>query len=306
MRIFLTGATGYIGTAVLDAIVRAGHEVTALVRSAERAATVDRRGVRMCVGDLADPASFAEAAANHDGYIHAAFNSSAHGAEIERAALDMLIGIARQSPPRDSRPRVFIYTSGVWVLGHTVEPAAEDAPLNPTPLVAWRPEHERLVLDGATSGLRTVVVRPGVVYGSNRGIIGELFKEAANGLIRVIGTGENRWAAVYARDLADLYVRLVGRPDASGVYHATDEADECVNDIVSAISAQMPVTPEIRRVPLEEARAKLGPYASALALDQVVRSPRARALGWTPAMRSIARNAARLHEEWRTADQGTK
>ena len=95
----------------------------------------------------------------------------------------------------------------------------------------------------------------------------------------------------------ELYLRLVNTPDASGVFHANDEGDERVNDIVMAIAGQFGTPPDIRRVPLAEARQKMGPYADALALDQKVRSPRAKALGWTPSLRSVSGNVARLLEE---------
>ena len=132
-------------------------------------------------------------------------------------------------------------------------------------------------------------------------MVGDLFKAAGNGLVRVVGDGNNHWPLVYDRDLADLYARLVSSPDASGIYHANDEGDERVNDLVNAILGHFPVRPDVRHVPLEEARAKMGPYADALALDQIVRSPRARALGWTPTLHSVAGNAARLVGEWRAA-----
>ena len=117
----------------------------------------------------------------------------------------------------------------------------------------------------------------------------------------MIGDGNNHWPLIYDRDLADLYARLAADENASGVYHANDEGDERVNDIVSAIAPYLPVRPDVRHVPIEEARSKMGSYADALALDQVVRSPRARALGWTPTLRSVSGNAARLLEEWRAS-----
>jgi nucleoside-diphosphate-sugar epimerase len=116
-----------------------------------------------------------------------------------------------------------------------------------------------------------------------------------------MGTGENRWATVYDRDLADLYARVLVSPEASGIFHATDEADERVVDIVDAIANHVSMRPDIRNVPIEEARQKLGAYADALALDQRVRSPRARALGWAPTLRSLSGNVARLLEEFRTS-----
>jgi hypothetical protein len=85
------------------------------------------------------------------------------------------------------------------------------------------------------------------------------------------------------------------------IYHATDEADEQVADIVDAVARHARMEPDIRHVPITEARAKMGAYADALALNQIVRSPRAKTLGWTPALHSVTGNVARLLEEFRTA-----
>jgi nucleoside-diphosphate-sugar epimerase len=293
MRIFLTGGSGYIGLAVLDAFVRAGHQVDALVRNSEKAGIVQAHGGHPVLGDLGEPATYADAAAAADGVVHTAFEYSPRGVEVDARALGTLLAPAKQSG------RVVIYTSGIWVLGNCSTPADETAPLNPIELVAWRPSHEQRVLNAAAAGLRTIVIRPGVVYGGSRGIVGEIFKDAANSLIRIIGGGENRWPLVYDRDLADLYVRAASNPDASGVFHANDEGDERVNDFVAAIASHAKTSPSVRHVPLAEARQKMGPYADALALDQVVRSPRARAIGWNPSLHSVAGNAARLFDEWR-------
>jgi nucleoside-diphosphate-sugar epimerase len=190
----------------------------------------------------------------------------------------------------------------VWVLGNTAGAAGEDAPLRPPALVEWLPQHEQIVLDaGRGRMLRTAIVRAGIVYGGARGIIADLLRDAANGLLRVVGDGRNRWACVYDRDLADLYVRVATVPDASGIYHANDEADERVADIVEAVARHAKMQPDVRHVPITEARAKMGPYAEALALNQIVRSPRARALGWAPALHSVSGNVPRLLEEFRAA-----
>jgi nucleoside-diphosphate-sugar epimerase len=299
VRIFLTGGTGYIGAAVLDACARAGHQVDALVRNSRTAARVQARSARPVLGDLAEPASYADAAAAAEVIIHAAFEYTARGANVDAVAVDNLLKAATAS----KSVRCLIYTSGVWVLGNSPAPADEGATVNPIELSAWRPAHERRVLDAASDRLRTIVIRPGIVYGGGRGIVGDLLKDASNSLIRVIGSGDNRWPLVYDRDLADLYVRLAEHADAGGIYHANDEGDERVNDIVSAISEHAKTTPSVRHVPLAEAKTKMGPYAEALALDQVVRSPRARALGWTPSLKSVSGNAARLFDEWRRSAQ---
>jgi nucleoside-diphosphate-sugar epimerase len=300
MRIFLTGATGYIGSAVLDGLLRAGHDVTAVVRDPEKAARLKGRGVQPLVGDLADPTSYAAAAETCDSIIHTAFEASKRGADVDRQATEALLNAAIRRSAKGQHVSL-VYTSGVWVLGNTAGAAAEDAALFPTALVAWRPEHERLVLDaGRGRMLRTAVIRPGIVYGGARGIVGDLLKDAANGLVRVIGDGRNHWPCIYDRDLADLYVRVATRTEASGVFHVNDEADERVNDIVEAIAKQAKTPADVRHVPIEEARTKLGPLADALALNQIVRSPRARAIGWAPTLHSVSRNVARLYEEFRT------
>jgi nucleoside-diphosphate-sugar epimerase len=299
MRIFLTGATGYIGSAVMDALLRSGHEVTALVRDPEKAEQVSGRGVHPIIGELSRPASYADAAESADSIIHTALESSKRKVKVDRQAIDTLLGAAARSVAAGLRARV-VYTSGVWVLGNTVG-GTEATPLDPTQFDAWRPDHEQLLLEALPDGIRTVVIRPGVVYGGARGIVGDLLKDAANGLVRVVGTGQNHWACVYDRDLADLYVRVATLDDAAGVYHANDEADESVDDIVEAISQQGQMRPDVRHMPIDEARKKMGPYADSLALDQIVRSPRARALGWAPTLRSVAGSVARLFEEFRTA-----
>jgi len=294
MRVFLTGGTGYVGAAVLDALVRGGHEVDALVRNREGAARVQARGAQPVLGDLMQVATWRDAAAAAAGTVHAAAEGGVKARDLDRLVLDTLTSLPEKPD------RFLVYTSGIWVLGAAPSPIDETAPTNPIDIVAWRPEHERRVLESAAAGVRAIVVRPGVVYGGSRGIVGEIVKDAANSLIRVVGSGENHWPLVYDRDLGELYARLVGTPAAAGVYHATDDGAETVNEIVAAIAQHAPTEPSLRHVPLPEARKKMGPYADALALDQIVRSPRARALGWTPTLTSVAGNAARLFEEWRS------
>src|SRR5262245_41769670 len=173
MRIFLTGATGYVGSAVLDALVRGGHNVTALVRDNEKAARVTARGGHPVIGNLADPSSYRAAADAPDGYVHTAFRrSSARAAAGDRTAIHTLIAAAKRPRTVGSTApsrRFVIYTSALWVLGRTPEPVTEEAPTNPISVASWRPEHEVLVLGAANDGLRTIVVRPGLVYGGGSG-----------------------------------------------------------------------------------------------------------------------------------------
>ncbi len=299
MQILITGATGQVGSAVLDALLRAGHAVTALVRTPQKADAMSVRGALPVIGDLSVPASYLDAAVSSDAIVHTAFDGK-NGEALDRFAIDTLVGAAARRADA-GRQTTFIYTSSAWVIGDAREPAAEDVTLVPPGLVAWRPAHEQLVLNAGGPDLRTVVVRPGSVYGGARGLIADMLKEASNGLVRVVGQGKNHWPCVYDRDLADLYVRLVASADASGVYHANDEADERVEDIVDAIVGHARMRPDVRHMPLPEARAKLGPLAEALALDQRMRSARARSIGWVPTLHSVAGNVARLLEEFRDA-----
>jgi nucleoside-diphosphate-sugar epimerase len=281
---------------VLESLVRAGHHVDALVRHREKASAIQARGAHPILGDLAQPATYAAVAAAADGAIHTAIDDNSRARASDLTALDALLAPGKAA----ARPgRFFIYTSGVWVLGPAPAPVDEASPINPIEQSAWRAPHECRVLEAAAWGTRTVVVRPGIVYGGSRGIVGDLFRDAANGLVRVIGTGENHWPLVYDRDLGELYLKLAMNASATGIYHANDECDERVNDLVTAIAGHVPIVPSVRKVPLPEARLKLGAYAEALALDQIVRCPRARALGWTPSLHAVSRNAARLFEEWR-------
>ncbi len=301
MRILLTGATGYIGSAVCDAFVRAGHEVTALVRNPAKARRLATQGVQLLHADLGDPATYRDRIAGFDGYVHTAIEPGARTAEVDRKTIETVRDIAWRSP------RVaLIYTSSIWTLGNARDPSDETAALNPAPSALFRPAHEQLVLDANGGGLRTSVVRPGIVYGGSNGIISDLLRDADNGIVRVIGNGDNHWALVYDRDLADLYLKLIAHPEASGIFHATDEGDESVNDLVGAMSRHVEFKPEVRYMPLPEARVKLGALADGLAMDQMIRSSRAHGIGWTPTLKSVARNVPRLFEEWRNGRAGAR
>lgn len=299
MHIFLTGATGYIGSAVLEAILKGGHQVTAIARDPEKAERLAAKGATPIIAELGLPKYYVAALKSTDAVVHAAFEGSPRGVSLEKQALETMLGAQVEASRADGKARTFIYTSGVWILGRSAKAADEDAPLDPPEHVAWRPAHEDIVISAFSSSLRTAVIRPGIVYGGGRGMVSDLIKDALNGLVRVVGPGKNRWPCVYDHDLGDLYLRILESPMAAGVFHANDEADERVSEIVEAIAGQVPQRPDIRNMPMAEARKKLGTYADALALDQKVRSPKARALGWAPSQPGVAASVARLLEEFR-------
>ena len=137
MRIFLTGATGYIGSAVLDAALRANHQITALVRTPQAADALASRGVTPVLGDLKTLKSYRAAAEGLDSYIHTAADSSPKREEVDRKAIDTLLGLG--AARAKSSPVSFVYTSGIWVLGSNAQPMDETAQPNPGQLLGWRP-----------------------------------------------------------------------------------------------------------------------------------------------------------------------
>jgi nucleoside-diphosphate-sugar epimerase len=301
MRVFMTGASGYIGSAVARELVRAGHEVTGMHHSPESATRVQAAGATPILGDLVDPATYAEVAGVHDVLIHLAFDREEPMA-ADRAAVDTLIEAARSHMVRDAH---VIYTSGCWVLGETGdEPADEDADVDhPAPVVEWRPAHEERLLGmtGEGSDLTPTVIRPGMVYGGIGGIVTTLFASAAEeGAARYVGGGENRWSLVHRNDLATLY-RLVVEERAGGIFHAVDGMPVRVLDMARAASEAAGAGGKTRGVPVEEARAEFGPVADALVLDQVIVTRRAEEVGWKPIHPSFMDGAGAAWREYRLA-----
>jgi len=291
MRIFVTGGTGYIGTAVVKALVEAGHQVSSLARSKASALQVEALGGRALAGDLENPASFQGAVAAHDAVVHMAFESGPRGADVDHRALKALLDAARSG----GGPKALVYTSGVLVLGDTGDgPAHEDASTaGALSLVAWRPAHERLTLDAATEALATAVIRPGFVYGGAKGLLSGFFDSAAReGAAAYVGDGANRMALVHRDDLARLY-RLAVERKARGVFHGVDGAAPRVVELARAASEAAGRAGAIRSVPLAQARGVMGPFADALCVNQVVGSRR-----WAPAHAPALESMAEAFAEW--------
>jgi nucleoside-diphosphate-sugar epimerase len=276
MRVFVTGATGYIGSVVTEKLLAAGHEVLGLARSDSSARKLERLGAQPVPGDMGGPAVVSAAARRSEAVIHLAAEFSPNGPQLDRAVIDAVLEAFRGSG------KAFVYTSGIWVMGSTGGRVAdESAPVNPVPLVAWRPSHEQSVLKA--EGVRGIVIRPGMVYGRSGGFLASLFVPGRNGAVRIVGSGENRWSFVHVDDLADLYVLALQAPTAS-LYFATAGPAVPVAELAKA--AALGAT--VEKVPLDQARAEMGPVADALALDGMFSSLKAmRELGWKPARASV-------------------
>lgn len=278
MRIFVTGATGYIGAAVSEALDGAGHVVVGLARSDESAEALRRSGHEVVRGDLRAPDSLVEPARDADGVVHLAFAGGDDAGVVDREAVDAVLEAL------DGTAKPFLYTSGCWILGDTGEdPADEEWEPDPVELVRWRVAVEDGVLDAAARDIRSVVVRPAIVYGDGGGIPGGLATEAAEtGTARVVGDGSQEWPMVHRRDLADLYVRAV-EAEAGSLYHAAAGPSYRARDVALVASVAAGVEPGWSSWPVAEAREELGGVADALTLSQRMSGARARhELEWTP------------------------
>jgi nucleoside-diphosphate-sugar epimerase len=178
-----------------------------------------------------------------------------------------------------------VYTSGLTVLGDTGGVMAdEDTPPNPIPFSAWRPVLENTVLATADRQVRSIVIRPGWVYGHGGGVVRLLVEGARqDGIARPVGNGRNHWPVVHIDDIARLYVLAVEQAPAGTMLHAVGTPAAPVADIAAAASRAAGGQGCVQPQPLAQARPQLGLRADAFALDQHVSAGRAqRLLGWIP------------------------
>ena len=276
MKIFLTGATGYIGSAVADRLRAAGHQVSALARSDAAADRLRTAGIEPERGDFRDPGSVGRAAAAADAAISMA---TTYDPSIDGPAIDaMLDALAGTNQP-------FIYTSGIWSHGNTGDRVVdESSPPKPAALVAWRQAVEDRVLQAAGRGIRTVVIRPAIVYGRGGGIPAGFVESArSGGAAQHVGAGENRWPFVHVDDLADLYLLALEKAPPGTLLLGVSGPSYRVREVAAAASRGAGAGGKTSAWPLEEARGKLGAYADALVLDQQASGRKAQELvGWRP------------------------
>jgi nucleoside-diphosphate-sugar epimerase len=247
------------------------------VRSDAAAATVGKLGAKHVHGSLESFDVIELAAREHDATVHLAAPTPPDGVAREAKMLDVLLRVA----PDD---HTIVYTSGAWVYGSRGDAVIdEDAPVNPIPMVAWRPAHEDRVLAARARGVRAIVIRPGVVYGDGGGIVGMLMASAKPGPVRVVGDGTNRWPMVRVDALAELYAAAVEKAPANGIYNASSAASVPYVEIARAASRAAGGNGSIEHLTFENANAALGGFAEALAIDLQMSSEKAkRELGWDP------------------------
>jgi nucleoside-diphosphate-sugar epimerase len=284
MRVFVTGATGYVGSAVVRELVGAGHQVTGLARSDGAAASLAAAGVQVHRGALDDLASLRDGAAASDGVIHTAFSkiSATSGLADSALADRRAIETMGEALAGSDRPLVVTSGTGMLVRGRL---ATENTPTDPDSPVAVRIPSEQTALAFAGRGVRAAVVRLPVSVHSDsdrRGFIPTMIGIArAKGVSAYGGDGSNRWPAVHVWDAAHLFRLAVETAPAGVRLHAVDDEGVPVRDIAEVIGRHLnlPVT----SVSPENADGHFGWFSHFVTIDNPASSAETqKLLGWHP------------------------
>ena len=284
MRVFVTGATGFIGSRIVPELVSAGHQVLGLARNDAGAQSLAAAGAQVQRGELEDLESLRNGAAACDAVIHTAFRHFQHfrhdltkfaeNCEVDKRAIETIGAVLEGS----SRP--FIVSSGVGVAQGRA--ATEDDP--PIPLSATYPRaSESTAVALLEHGVNALVMRLPQVHDTvKQGLITPLVAIArAKGVSAYVGDGHNRWPAVHVVDAAHLYRLALEKGIAGARYHAVAEGGVPLKDIATVIGHGLNL-PVISISP-EQAREHFGYLGFFAARDAQTSSAQTRAkLGWNP------------------------
>lgn len=280
MRVFLTGATGFIGSRIVPELLAAGHRVLGLARSDAGAAALAAAGAEPHRGDLNDPASLAAAAAEAEAVIHCAFDHdfSNFAANCEKDGRN----IAAMGEALVGTGKPFLITSGVGMGSPHGGGLAQEAVFNvdhPNP----RTISERTGAALSARGVDVRIVRlPQVHDTQKQGLITPLIDIVrTNGVATYIGDGLNRWSAGHVLDVARLYVLALDRGAAGARYHAVAEEGITARAIAETIAEGLRAP--VKSVKPHEAAAHFGWMSIFAGLDMAATSAWTRAqLGWRP------------------------
>jgi nucleoside-diphosphate-sugar epimerase len=291
MKVFCTGASGYIGGSVAAHLIAAGHQVTGLVRSQEKADAVRAFGIEPVMGTLDDAEILARAAQAADVVVNAA------SADHKGAVTTLLDALAGSGKP-------FIHTSGSSVIGTRSKGQRSDAVFDedtsfmPSPARVARAALNELILSYRDKGCRPVIVCPSLIYGIGHGagrdsVQVPLLIKLANkrGNAAHAGPGENIWSNVHIDDLVTFYALAIEKAPA-GAFFFAENGENSMRELCEAINRVLGLAGPPMSMSMQEAAAEWGEGTAedTMASNSRVRAVRARQLGWKP-------NAPSLIEE---------
>jgi len=286
MRVFLTGASGFIGSAIVKELIDAGHQVLGLARSEESANALLAAGAEVHHGTLDDLESLKSGALAADGVIHTAFihdfKDYAAACETDRQAIEAMGTVL------EGTGKALIITSGIGLLTPGQIGKEADSPYTGSGAVP-RAKSEELVLSFAAKGVRAALVRlPPSVHGDHdHGFVPILINAAQkNGAAAYIGTGENHWPAVHRLDAAKLFRLVLEKGKSGGRYHGVAEQGVPKKEIAAVIGRKLNL-PVVSKT-IDEATEHFGWIAHFAAMDCAASSELTREeLGWYPVEKGL-------------------
>jgi nucleoside-diphosphate-sugar epimerase len=279
MRVFITGAAGFIGTATTEELIANGHKVVGLARSDANAEALRKLGAEIHRGSLEDLDSLKSGAKNADGTIHCAFihdfTKFAENGQIDKRAIEAMGDVLAGT----NKP--FIVTSGTGLIapGEVVTEDVRREATGFTPRVS-----EQAGLAYAKRGVRAMAIRLPQVHGADgkAGLITYLLEGArAKGSAAYVGEGKERWAAAHRLDVARLYRLALEKGVADGIYHAVGEEGVPMKQIIEVLGRALKVP--VKSIKPEEAGDYYGPLAMFAGLDMPASSALTQKwLDWKP------------------------
>ncbi|CAG9951832.1 unnamed protein product [Clonostachys rosea f. rosea IK726] len=277
MKVFVTGASGFIGQAVVRELLDHGHQVLGLARSDKSAEALKKLGAEPVRGTLDDPEILKQAAIASDGVIHLAFKHE-EMADYVRICDEDRKTVTLLCEALEGTNKPFVGTSGTLTVAHADLATESDVADFSNPVSSGRAKNDAAALEFASKGVRSTVIRlPPTNHGEgDHGFIYMMAAKAKEQGVSVYGDkGENRWAATRARN---------GK--AGSYYHAVAEQSVTLKEIAEALGQQLGV-PAISKT-AEETSAHFGFLSFAIMADNAVSSEKTRKeLGWTPVQRSL-------------------
>lgn len=282
MRVFITGASGGIGSGVVPELIAAGHEVLALVRSDASAQAVSAAGATPLRGDLTDPGSLAAGAAEADGVIHLAFGSDF--SDFERCVAEEAVAVEALGAALKGTGKAFVLASGTPAvpgrLSTEEDPAATEGP------AGGRGRTAQAVLDLAAQDVRSAVVRlPRSVHdrGGPFGFATLIVLTAQRtGIAGYVGDGAQRWPAVHRKDAARLFRLVLEQGEPGTVAHAVADEGDSMLSLAEAVGGRLGLP--VKSVPPED----FGFLGGAFGIDQPSSAALTREkFGWQPTHPSL-------------------